>query len=245
MDALSGIVSPALTTATQAAGAYQGAEANAAQVQRDTMLNAMVMMRQQKQFQTDQALKTAQTGYYNSRGNYYDGRTPTDSTSSDLRAALVAAGHDPDDVDAAIAADRMGNPAGLRSLFAPPKTAAPRILRTPTGYMTAPSGGGAATPVVDGDGNPVMPIIRPPANRAAASNGAVRQGLSAVNTQLKDTRGQLNALSHNTPPLVAYPGSSPARPTTLLQRVTSLLNVLLCKPAPTLCVACKTNMRGR
>lgn len=55
-------ISPALTTATQAAGAYQGAQANAAVTQRDAQLNALMMLRQQKQFEMEQALKGAEIG---------------------------------------------------------------------------------------------------------------------------------------------------------------------------------------
>lgn len=92
-------LAPALTGATQAAGAYQGAEANAAQMQRETMIQSLMMMRQQQAFQTDQALKAAQTNSANATGNLrnrdagtprpQDGQSYLDSVSNTAGAKIA------------------------------------------------------------------------------------------------------------------------------------------------------------
>jgi len=65
----------------------------------------------------------------------------------------------------------------------------------------------------DANGNPVMPVI--PArgagrggnpNAESPDHRDARQGLSAVNNQLKDTTGELRAMDKSAPPLVQYPG---------------------------------------
>jgi len=137
------------------------------------------------------------------------------SGNTALRESLIRAGNDPDDVDAAILASGAGNPSGLKSLFAaPPKGPAPRILRTPSGYVSVtPGDGDPAAPVLGADGRPVMPIIAPPRSSRASNPNLedpahrnTRQALGAVRAQVNDAQGQLKAMDRTAPPLIQYPG---------------------------------------
>lgn len=61
MSFLDGILAPALTAATSAAGAYSGAEANAAALQRQNLISALMARQQMQELQTKMALQGAQT----------------------------------------------------------------------------------------------------------------------------------------------------------------------------------------
>lgn len=71
-------LSPALTTATQAAGAYQGAEGNAAITRRESQMQALMTLRQQRQLESQLALQQAQTGEAQSKAtlNTREANTP-------------------------------------------------------------------------------------------------------------------------------------------------------------------------
>ena len=62
MSFLGGMISPALTVATQAAGAYQGASANAIQTQRQQIMQALMFAREAHTAEITNALHTAQAG---------------------------------------------------------------------------------------------------------------------------------------------------------------------------------------
>ena len=155
----------------------------------------------------------AETNANNARANFYNTRTPTEASDASLRQALVDAGNDGNDVDAAIAASRRGDRSGLKALFAaPPREPAPRILKTPTGYVGVGSTG-VASPIVDGQGNTVRPPLpaphagrQPNPNAESPDHRNARQGMTAINEQINDDRGQLQAMDRNAPPLVKLPG---------------------------------------
>lgn len=157
----------------------------------------------------------AETASNNARADWYKSRVPSEDTTQSLRDSLISAGNDPNDVEAAIAASRSGNPSGLKSLFAaPPKGPAPRILRTPNGYVSVtPGDGDPAAPVLGADGKPVMPIIAPPRSSRAPNPNLedpahrnTRQALGAVRAQVNDAQGQLRAMDRTAPPLIQNPG---------------------------------------
>lgn len=60
-------LSPALTTATQAAGAYQGAHAQSAKDQQQAVIQKLILQRQQHEQEIKDALTRAQTGEVNAR----------------------------------------------------------------------------------------------------------------------------------------------------------------------------------
>lgn len=66
MGGIGSFLSPALTVATQAAGAYQGAESQAAQDKAEHIIQALVMQRQAQQFALQQQLDKAKVGQVNS-----------------------------------------------------------------------------------------------------------------------------------------------------------------------------------
>lgn len=59
LGSLGSFLGPALTTATDAAGAYQGAEGQAAVTKRDSIIQSLMMQRQAQQFALQQALGQA------------------------------------------------------------------------------------------------------------------------------------------------------------------------------------------
>ena len=132
-------ISPALTVGTEAARAEEQGKVRGSQ-----LLRAMNMQKAQ----TDHL--SAETNSSNARADYYKSRLPNDATTAITRDALIRSGNDPDDIDAALAAAAQGDHSGLKALFTAPKSVNPRILRTPSGYVSVtPGGQGPAAPVLD------------------------------------------------------------------------------------------------
>ena len=161
MSSLLDAIGGGLTAATDVAAGKQRGEMQGSQ-----LLRAIGMQ------QAQMGHLNAETASNNARADWYKSRVPTEEGTQNLRESLISAGNDPNDVDAAIAASRSGDHSGIKSLFAAaPKGPAPRILRTPTGYVSVtPGDEDPAAPVLGPDGKPVMPIIAPPRSSTRAPN---------------------------------------------------------------------------
>lgn len=85
---LAGLLSPALTVATQAAGAYEGAEANAATSKQNAVMQAIALQRQQHEQELKDALTRAQTGLAGARTDRINNPLP----EFDLKDAVDANG---------------------------------------------------------------------------------------------------------------------------------------------------------
>jgi len=208
---LAGLISPALTVATQAAGAYQGAESQAGQAKQQEIMQALSLRRQMHQQDIEDALHTAQTNNYIAQDNARQAAASKGDKLTAVRVALMR--RNPEFAD--YSDDEL---AGLAS--------DPTTFQQATGFGRS---SGQFLRGTDANGNPVYGygdrstgavtptnFGAPPIRPASASGGMspyseTMHNFNAVGHQLSDANRQLSNAQKSPLSIDASPADSAAK----------------------------------
>jgi hypothetical protein len=212
MGILDGLLSPALTAATQAAGAYQGAEAQAGMQQRQQAVQALMLQRQMHEQEIEDALHRAQTNNYIAQDRVRQAAAAKGDQQTAVRVAIMRR-------DPAFADYSDEELSGLAS--------DPVTFQNATGFGRS---SGQFLRGVDANGNPTYGygnrstgVVSPtnfsaplPHGGRSASNQPTPQqaysqtfhNFTAVDHQLNSARHDLAAAQKTSLPLAASPADS-------------------------------------
>lgn len=193
-------LSPALTTGTNAAAAYQGAQADNKQQDESNTVKLLGLLRQKQIADSEREYRTAETDQAKAHADYYRTTPLKEIIDSMGNVSMVPTRTTPTKPTAgqgggpplSVPAPTVAKLPGIR--VNPPNQPRP-IAGTVKGTsgMYTPGPGGSATLLRDEQGNPIAPV--PPRARSGGSSGdmGLVHTMSSVRAQIDETRRALTA----------------------------------------------------